>query len=116
MSSRSLMSALSGEHAIASPARIPVRPIPWNKRALDIALSAGGLALSAPIWAILATIIKLEDGGPVFFGQERVGEGGGVVEQQVQVAHRHHVVVKCPGVDRIRILPQHHRLLAAQPV
>jgi lipopolysaccharide/colanic/teichoic acid biosynthesis glycosyltransferase len=55
---------------------IPVRPIPWAKRALDIALSGIGLIVSAPIWAILAILIKFEDGGPVFFGQERVGEGG----------------------------------------
>ena len=31
---------------------------------------------SAPIWAALSAMIKLEDGGPIFFSQERVGEGG----------------------------------------
>ncbi len=46
------------------------------KRALDIALSAAGLVASAPLWALLAAAIKLEDGGPVFFRQERVGLGG----------------------------------------
>lgn len=55
---------------------IAVRPIPPAKRALDVVLSAIGLLLSAPIWAALAALVKLEDGGPVFFGQERVGEGG----------------------------------------
>lgn len=55
---------------------IPVRPMPAAKRALDIAVSGTGLLLSAPIWAVLAATIKLEDGGPIFFGQERVGEGG----------------------------------------
>lgn len=55
---------------------VPVRPIPWAKRALDVALSGAGLIVSAPIWAVLATLIKLEDGGPVFFSQDRVGEGG----------------------------------------
>jgi lipopolysaccharide/colanic/teichoic acid biosynthesis glycosyltransferase len=55
---------------------IPVTPIPWAKRALDVALSGAGLLVSAPIWAVLALFIKMEDGGPVFFSQERVGEGG----------------------------------------
>ena len=60
------------------PAIIPVRPIPWPKRALDVILSGIGLVLSAPLWAMIAAAVKLEDGGTVFFGQERVGEGGRV--------------------------------------
>jgi lipopolysaccharide/colanic/teichoic acid biosynthesis glycosyltransferase len=48
------------------------------KRALDVGLAGTGLVLSAPVWAVIATAIKLEDGGPVFFGQDRVGEGGRV--------------------------------------
>ena len=46
------------------------------KRAFDVALSAFGLIASAPLWAFFAAAIKLEDGGPVFFRQERVGLGG----------------------------------------
>jgi lipopolysaccharide/colanic/teichoic acid biosynthesis glycosyltransferase len=46
------------------------------KRAFDVALSAFGLIASAPLWAAFAAAIKLEDGGPVFFRQERVGFGG----------------------------------------
>ena len=46
------------------------------KRLLDMALSGGGLIASAPLWAIIAALIKLEDGGPVFFPQERVGRDG----------------------------------------
>ncbi|HEX5215702.1 MAG TPA: sugar transferase [Vicinamibacterales bacterium] len=48
------------------------------KRALDVVLSGAGLIGSMPVWAIAAAAIKLEDGGPVFFGQERVGLGGRV--------------------------------------
>ena len=48
------------------------------KRALDVALSGAGLIASMPVWAVAAAAIKLEDGGPVFFGQERVGLGGRV--------------------------------------
>src|SRR4051812_10180724 len=47
-----------------------------RKRALDIALSSFGLIASAPLWLALAAAIKLEDGGPVFYGQDRVGRGG----------------------------------------
>jgi rhamnosyl/mannosyltransferase len=43
------------------------------KRALDITLSGAGLIVSAPLWALIALCIKLEDGGPVFYGQERSG-------------------------------------------
>ena len=43
------------------------------KRLLDMLLSGGGLIVSAPLWAAIAALIKIEDGGPVFFSQERVG-------------------------------------------
>jgi lipopolysaccharide/colanic/teichoic acid biosynthesis glycosyltransferase len=46
------------------------------KRAFDIALSGFGLVASAPLWAFFAAAIKLEDGGPIFFTQERVGLAG----------------------------------------
>jgi lipopolysaccharide/colanic/teichoic acid biosynthesis glycosyltransferase len=46
------------------------------KRAFDAALAATGLVASAPLWALVALLIKLEDGGPVFFRQERVGLHG----------------------------------------
>jgi lipopolysaccharide/colanic/teichoic acid biosynthesis glycosyltransferase len=46
------------------------------KRAFDAALAGAGLVASAPLWAIFAVAIKLEDGGPVFFSQDRVGLGG----------------------------------------
>ena len=43
------------------------------KRALDLLLSSVGLLVSAPLWALAALTIKLEDRGPVFFPQERWG-------------------------------------------
>jgi lipopolysaccharide/colanic/teichoic acid biosynthesis glycosyltransferase len=46
------------------------------KRALDVALSGAGLVLSAPLWGLIATAIRLESAGPVFYRQERVGRGG----------------------------------------
>jgi len=50
------------------------------KRAFDCALAGVGLVLSAPLWALIAIAIKLEDGGHVFFRQARVGLGGRVFD------------------------------------
>ena len=50
------------------------------KRAFDWVLAGVGLLASAPLWALLAVAIKLEDGGPVFFRQGRVGLGGRVFD------------------------------------
>jgi len=47
-----------------------------GKRVLDLVLSGVGLIVSAPLWAIVAVAIKLEDGGPIFYSQPRVGTGG----------------------------------------
>ena len=46
------------------------------KRAFDVVLSAAGLLLSAPLSALIALAVKLGDGGPIFYGQERVGLHG----------------------------------------
>jgi lipopolysaccharide/colanic/teichoic acid biosynthesis glycosyltransferase len=46
------------------------------KRALDVSLSGVGLLASMPLWALIALLIKLEDGGPVFYEQERSGLNG----------------------------------------
>jgi lipopolysaccharide/colanic/teichoic acid biosynthesis glycosyltransferase len=44
------------------------------KRLFDIFLSAIGLVVSSPLWGIIAMAVKLEDGGPVYYGQPRVGK------------------------------------------
>jgi lipopolysaccharide/colanic/teichoic acid biosynthesis glycosyltransferase len=44
------------------------------KRPFDILISAAGLVVFAPISMLIALAIKLEDGGPIFFTQERVGQ------------------------------------------
>jgi exopolysaccharide biosynthesis polyprenyl glycosylphosphotransferase len=44
------------------------------KRASDILLSAIGLLLAAPFLLVAAIAIRIEDGGPVFFNQVRVGK------------------------------------------
>jgi len=46
------------------------------KRAFDVAASLIFLVLMSPLYLLLALLVKLEDGGPVFFNQTRVGQFG----------------------------------------
>jgi lipopolysaccharide/colanic/teichoic acid biosynthesis glycosyltransferase len=46
------------------------------KRAFDVTLAAFGLAMSAPLWLLIAAAVVLDDRGPVFFRQRRVGLDG----------------------------------------
>ena len=45
-------------------------------RALDVTVASVGLTLASPVLALSALAIKLDDGGPVFFRQTRVGKDG----------------------------------------
>jgi lipopolysaccharide/colanic/teichoic acid biosynthesis glycosyltransferase len=54
----------------------PLLSTPWSKRAFDVALAGVGLIVSLPVWGIAAAAIKYEDGGPIFFYDQRVGQGG----------------------------------------
>ena len=47
-----------------------------TKRIFDFIFSFLGLALLCPFFLIIAILIKLDSGGPVFFRQERVGKNG----------------------------------------
>jgi exopolysaccharide biosynthesis polyprenyl glycosylphosphotransferase len=47
-----------------------------GKRTFDAAASFAALLLISPLWALIALLIKLEDGGPVIFAQTRVGKRG----------------------------------------
>jgi colanic acid biosynthesis glycosyl transferase WcaI len=51
-------------------------PVSLPKRSFDIALSGIGLFVSSPMWAVIALAIKLDDAGPIFYMQDRVGRGG----------------------------------------
>ena len=48
------------------------------KRLFDASLAGVGLLVSVPFWLVIPLAIKLEDGGPVFFPQARVGLNGRV--------------------------------------
>ncbi len=53
---------------------------PFLKRAFDVMVAGFGLFASAPLWALVAALVKLEDGGPVFYRQVRVGQDGQLFE------------------------------------
>jgi exopolysaccharide biosynthesis polyprenyl glycosylphosphotransferase len=48
----------------------------WSKRALDIAVSLALLITLSPLFLLIAALVWLEDRGPVFFPQTRVGQDG----------------------------------------
>lgn len=59
-------------------AETPGRRKAWRatlRRAFDFACAAAGLAALAPVLAAIAVAIKLDDGGPVLYLQDRVGRG-----------------------------------------
>jgi lipopolysaccharide/colanic/teichoic acid biosynthesis glycosyltransferase len=47
-----------------------------EKRLFDIVASAIGLLVLWPVFLVIPVLIKLEDGGPVFYRQERIGYKG----------------------------------------
>jgi lipopolysaccharide/colanic/teichoic acid biosynthesis glycosyltransferase len=59
------------------PRAEPLAPrIPWSKRSFDVVLAAAGLLIVAPLFALIALLVKLTSPGPVFFRQVRCGTGG----------------------------------------
>lgn len=50
------------------------------KRGLDLLTSGTILTASSPMLAAIALLIKIEDGGPVFFVQKRIGKNGRVFD------------------------------------
>jgi lipopolysaccharide/colanic/teichoic acid biosynthesis glycosyltransferase len=66
----------SNAAAVSVPAvDIETNQEPRFKRPFDAALAGLGMLLSAPLWGLIALAIKMEDSGPVFFRQERWGQG-----------------------------------------
>ena len=64
------------------------------KRSLDMGVALLGLIITAPLWAVIAVAILLDDGLPVFYEQASVGEGGRPFDQMkfrsmVRDAERH---------------------------
>lgn len=66
------------QHAPGRAGALNVATYETIKRGLDILLSAFGLIISAPFFALIALAIKIQDGGPVFYSHDRVGKDGRV--------------------------------------
>ncbi len=79
------------------------------KRAFDVVFAAAGLIASSPLWLLLALGITLQDGGPVFFRQDRSGLNGRVFRalkfrsMRVDAEQRgaHQAVANDPRVTRL---------------
>jgi lipopolysaccharide/colanic/teichoic acid biosynthesis glycosyltransferase len=64
--------------AHSEPLRMHAAPS-WGvaaKRAIDVLASAIGLALLVPFFAVIAVAIWIEDRGPIFYRQVRIGRAG----------------------------------------
>src|SRR5262249_52973086 len=66
------------------------------KRVFDASLALVGLVVSMPLWALFATAIKFDDGGPVFYTQERVGRNGRVF-RALKFRSMHHDAERTTG-------------------
>lgn len=75
------------------------------KRLSDIVASVILLVFSSPFWLFTAIAIKIEDGGPVFFVQKRIGQYGSIIKiikfRSMSVHAERDGIAKTPTVTRI---------------
>ncbi len=75
------------------------------KRAIDVLLALVGLVVLSPVLLLVALVIRLRDGAPVFFRQERVGLHGRpfrVVKFRTMVPDAEEQLVELEGRNEIR--------------
>lgn len=48
---------------------------PWE-RGVELTIACAALFFIAPLLAVIALLVRMGDGGPVFYRQERIGRGG----------------------------------------
>ncbi|MGO4833736.1 sugar transferase [Rhizobiaceae sp. 2RAB30] len=46
------------------------------KRGFDVVAATAGLIVLSPLFVLLALLVKLSDGGSIFYGHRRIGRGG----------------------------------------
>jgi exopolysaccharide production protein ExoY len=71
LNSRMLLLDSAAEAAIAAAPQLPVGG--WVKRTVDLALVLPAAILLLPLFVLIAVLIKLYDGGPVFYRHRRIG-------------------------------------------
>ena len=57
----------------------------YIKRLLDLVLSFCGIIVLAPVWLVIAILIKVDDPGPVFFRQKRIAQDKNGEKQFFQI-------------------------------
>lgn len=72
----SISESIAQEHAPAFSGRVLRTAGVLTKRAVDIALSLALLLVLIPLILVIATVIKIESRGPVFYRARRVGRFG----------------------------------------
>jgi exopolysaccharide biosynthesis polyprenyl glycosylphosphotransferase len=72
----SMVTQVGGLPLISMGKVVRTRESTPGKRILDVVAAAMLLVLAAPVMAATALAIKLDDRGPLFFRQSRVGQGG----------------------------------------
>jgi len=70
----------------------------FGKRLLDIVLSACGILVLSPVYLLVALAIKIDDPGPVFFRQKRVG---------IHKTHFHILKFRTMKMETPRDVPTH---------
>ena len=70
----------------------------FGKRALDILLSGCGIVVLAPVYLGIAIAIKIDDPGPIFFRQKRVG---------IHKSHFHILKFRTMKTETPRDMPTH---------
>jgi lipopolysaccharide/colanic/teichoic acid biosynthesis glycosyltransferase len=72
MSNRHRTNNARSSDALFAISYVP-RPVETGKRIMDILIALSVLAITAPLWPLIALAIKLDSAGPVFYRQIRVG-------------------------------------------
>lgn len=67
----------------------------YVKRGIDIVLSFGGLVALSPVLGAISLAIKIDDPGPIFFGQKRVGKN-----KQYFILHKFRTMKMCTPHDK----------------
>ena len=75
------------------------------KRCMDIGLSLVMMIVTSPIWLVSAAAIKIYDGGPVFFKQDRATINGNIFQVYKFRTMKEHVENRSVSEDDNRITP-----------
>lgn len=119
-SSRTSAEAPVSEETRVSEEEIERLPFPRWKRLMDVIVSSIALAALAPVFAVVAVVVRLDSRGPSLFRQRRVGYGGReftcykfrsmYVDAEERLAHLAHLNEANGHVFKIRNDPRRTRV------